>query len=194
MRKLNILTLFALTSFFACRGPEGSPGPPGPKGDDGGLVFSITDEFIFNFNRQTFDFLYEFPDDYNSEVFESDAVLAYFLWEVDGDLEIWRQLPITLFLNEGILLYAFDHTYADVMFFMDGNFPLETLDNVWFNEWVARIVIVPSEYALDAINAGVDLNDLHETAAFFNKEVPKSKYSLKKNHGLKEKMRSMGVE
>ena len=122
MKKLPLLfTLCAFVLLSSCIGPDGPPGPPG----DGelGKVFEATANFNPN---NSYSRLVTFPSDI--VVYESDVVLVYLLEDVvDGNIDVWSQLPQTYFLNQGTLLYTFDHTYIDVNIFLDANFNLNTL-------------------------------------------------------------------
>jgi hypothetical protein len=175
MKKL-IFSLVISIAFAACQGPMGPPGPVGPQGPQGqsGVnIVGITDEIVFNFSRSTFDFFYEFPAAYRNQVLESDVVLTYFLWEINNGTDIWRPLPMTIFFGQDILMYAYDFTFQDVMFYMDGNFPLQELPDTWFNNWVARIVIVPSDFFVMAERDGVDFTNFEQTSRYFNVDFPK---------------------
>jgi hypothetical protein len=87
----RMILIFAAALFAACEGPQGPPGLPGEDGFDGidgGIllpsVFEIEGDFI---PENDFSLFYEFPN--TIEVFESDVVLVYILWEQEeaGDGE-----------------------------------------------------------------------------------------------------------
>ncbi|MDA8978169.1 collagen-like protein, partial [bacterium] len=81
----------------------------------------------------------------------------YLLEEVvDGSIDVWSQLPQTYFLNQGTLLYTFDHTYIDVNIFLDANFNLNTLGTEYTDNQIFRIAILPAEYA----NSNLGMNEL----------------------------------
>lgn len=150
MKKVSLLLALLTTVFFmSCEGPVGPPGPPGFDGLDGldginilGQVIEIEGTFDFNNDYTLF---YEFPN--TVEVFESDLVLVYVLWDVDGDVDIWRLMPQTVILNEGLLQYNYDHTFFDVSIFLDADFNLSLLDPVYTDNQVFRIAVVPAEFA-----------------------------------------------
>ncbi len=158
MKKLTRLILvFTLAIFAACEGPQGPPGPPGEpgvpgeNGEDGGIllpsVFEIEGDFL---PENNFSLFYEFPN--TIEVFESDVVLVYILWEVtegeDGEtFDVWRLLPQTIMLDEGILQYNFDHTFVDVQIFLDGTVDFDTLLPAEALDQVFRIVVLPADFA-----------------------------------------------
>jgi hypothetical protein len=152
----HMLIILALALLISCRGEQGPPGPPGEDGFDGtsllGSVFEIEGDFI---PENEFSLYFEFPN--TLEVYESDVVLVYLLWEVtDDDLDVWRLLPQTIILDEGILQYNFDYTYVDVRIFLDGNIDFNTLLPAEALGQVFRIVVLPADFAK---NTAIDIND-----------------------------------
>jgi hypothetical protein len=61
-------------------------------------------------------------------------------------VDIWRLLPQTILLDQGILQYNYDHTFFDVSVFLDADFDLGTLLPVYTDDQIFRIAIVPAEY------------------------------------------------
>ena len=81
-----MILLLAITLLPACKG---TPGENGLDGDSLlGTVFEIEGDFT-PANGWMLNF--EFPN--TIEVFESDAVLVYILWEQANNLDVWRLLP-----------------------------------------------------------------------------------------------------
>ena len=151
MKKLPLLfTLCAFVLLSSCIGPDGPPGPPGIG--ELAKVFEAT----ANFNpRNSYTKLVPFPSDILVD--ESDVVLVYLLEEVvNGDIDVWSQLPQTYFLDQGTLLYTFDHTFIDVNIFLDANFNLNTLGSDYTDNQVFRIAIIPAEYA----NSNLSMDEL----------------------------------
>lgn len=155
MKKVSFLLALLTTVFFvSCEGPAGPPGPPGFDGLDGqdginilGQVLEIEGSFTFDNDYSLF---YEFPN--TVEVFESDLILVYILWEqfedTDGQLvDVWRLLPQTRILNQGLLQYNYDHTFFDVSIFLESDFDLGTLAPADTDNQVFRIGIVPADFA-----------------------------------------------
>ena len=156
----NILLAFAVL-FFSC---EGDPGPPGPPGLDGlngvNILGTVFETQPVNFNAgNEFSTLFSFPN--NFEVFDTDVVLVYLLEDVTddgigGQADIWTPLPQTYFLDEGTLLYSFNHTYFDVAIFLDGDYDLSLTPNGFSQGQIFRIVVVPADafnsFDLDASN------------------------------------------
>ena len=163
----NLFLLLAISTsiiFSSCEGPSGPPGPPGIN--ILGKVFETTVNFNIGNN---FSQLVDFPS--NIEVFESDVVLVYLLEGTvpgnGGPIDIWSQLPQTYFLNQGTLLYSFDHTFLDVNLFLDGNFNLTTLGSEFTDNQTFRIAIVPAEYGSTdltmeelLLNLQMDISDI----------------------------------
>ena len=167
--KLFLGALIAMMA-IACEGPTGPPGPAGFDGLDGidgvdGVnILAQVLEIQGTFDAENeYSIFYEFPNDV--EVFESDLVLAYILWEqVDdsngGDpIDIWRALPQTRILDQGLLQYNFDHTFLDVSIFLESDFDLSTLLPGDTDDQVFRIAIVPGEFAQDT---SIDLSNIDE--------------------------------
>ena len=157
MKKLGLTFGMILSLILvSCEGPSGPPGPPGPPGFDGedginilGQVYDIQGDFTPGNGYSIFS---EFAIDAPSvEVFETDVVLVYILWEQteDGDglpVDIWRLLPQTRILNQGLLQYNYDHTFFDVSVFLESDFDLSTLQPGDTDNQVFRIAIVPAEF------------------------------------------------
>ncbi|WP_297694099.1 collagen-like protein [uncultured Eudoraea sp.] len=171
----NITLVFsALLSLIilSCEGPVGPPGPPGFDGVDGvdgvnilGQVLEIEGTFDAGNDYSIF---YEFPT--TVEVFESDVVLVYLLWDVDVDgngepLDIWRLLPQTRILNQGLLQYNYDFTFLDVLLFLESDFDLGTLSPGDTDNQVFRIAIVPAEFAQ---SSKMDTSNIEEVMSSLN--------------------------
>lgn len=169
MKKIKLLFGMVLALFIlGCEGPEGPPGPPGFDGLDGldgldgvnilGQVLEIRGTFSAENDYSIF---YEFPQ--TVEVFESDVVLVYLLWEqVDdpdgGDpIDVWRLLPQTRILDQGLLQYNYDHTFLDVNIFLESDFNLDILPSGDTDDQIFRIAIVPAEFGNES---SIDLTNL----------------------------------
>ncbi len=163
LKLLKLTFLFSAALLISCSGPEGPMGPPGQDGLDGldgkdgkdgkdgdsflATVFEIQGDFT---SENDFSLYFEFPE--STVVFESDMVLVYILWEqvtIEGGtvLDVWRLLPQTVFLDEGILQYNYDFTYTDVLIFIEGTIDLNTLLSAEAEDQVFRIVVLPADYA-----------------------------------------------
>ncbi|MEO0570129.1 MAG: collagen-like protein [Bacteroidota bacterium] len=167
MKKIKLLLGIALAAVtFGCEGPEGPPGPPGFDGLDGqdgvnilGQVVEIEGTFSVENDYRIF---FEFPQ--TLEVFESDIVLVYLLWDQIEDpdggnpIDIWRLLPQTRILDQGLLQYNFDHTFLDVNIFLESDFDLNTLLPGDTDNQVFRIAVVPTEFGS---NPSIDLTNLN---------------------------------
>jgi len=189
--KIFVLGL-VMALFFGCEGIPGPPGRDGIDGEDGdsflGSVFEIDGDFVEGNNYQLF---FEFPG--NFEVFNSDVVLVYILWEqVEDDygepVDVWRLLPQTVVLDEGVLQYNFDYTFSDVQIYLDGTIdpatalPAETQDQVF------RIVVLPAAFAreqnVDVSNFSGVINALKLSPDAIQKVyVPRTESDV---HGLQE--------
>lgn len=154
MKKLFTLLFVSSLLFISCEGEQGPPGPLGQAGEDGvnilGQVFEAEVDFI---EENQFTELVLFPDDI--EVFDTDVVLAYALTGVVDGLDVWEPLPRTLFFGDQILLYGFNHTLGDILFFLDGTINFSTLPDDLTQNIVFRIAILPADIA-----ESVDINSL----------------------------------
>ena len=150
------ISAFLSLIFVSCEGPAGPPGFDGLDGRDGldgldginilGQVLEIEGDFNAGNDYTLF---YEFPQ--TVEVFESDVVLVYILWDQTEDgngeaVDIWRLLPQTRILDEGLLLYNFDHTFLDVSVFLESDFDLGLLQAGDTDNQVFRIAIMPADF------------------------------------------------
>lgn len=164
----SLFGIFLVLFVVACEGPAGPPGPPGFDGFDGidgqdginilGTVLEIEGTFDL---ANDYSLFFEFPQ--SVEVFESDLVLVYILFEqVDdpdgGDpIDVWRLLPQTRILDQGLLQYNYDHTFLDVSVFLEADFDLGTLMPGDTDDQIFRIAVVPAEFGEDP---NVDLSSL----------------------------------
>ena len=146
--KLFTLAIVFSLFFISCEGPEGPPGFDGLDGNDGAnggielsQVFEITRDFT---DGNNFLVDYVFP---SNTVHESDLILVYILWETVGDDAIWRLLPQSVLVDQGLLQYNYDHTYKDVNIFLDANFDLNTLNTDFTLDQTIRIAVVPGAFA-----------------------------------------------
>jgi len=149
----GIILVLALAFLASC---EGVPGPPGRDGYDGidgkdgesflGSVFEIEGDFTSDNNYALY---FEFPSSITA--YESDVVLVYILWEQVEDnngewLDVWRLLPQTVVLDEGVLQYNYDHTFVDVQVFLEGTIDFNTLLPAEAQDQVFRIVVFPADF------------------------------------------------
>lgn len=156
--KLSVLCLI----LSACEGEPGPPGFDGRDGLDGAIIASSAFEIIVDLNASN---NFEYIEPYGFEVYPSDVTLVYILWETTGGQDVWRLMPQTALLDEGLLIYNFDFTQDDVRFFLDGNIDFITLDTIWTDNQIFRVVVVPADNidGLDISNINNVINkfDIH---------------------------------
>lgn len=158
MRKLFTLLLAASLLFVSCEGEQGVPG------EDGvnilGQVFEVEVDFTLeNFYKA----LVTYPS--NVEVYEGDVVMVYVLDGVVDNLDIWEPLPRTFYFMDGILLYGFNYTLADVELFLDGTLDLNSLGSELTHNQIFRVAILPAVLAKN-----VDLNNFESVMSAVDSE------------------------
>lgn len=175
MKKFSLLFSLVLALVtLSCEGPQGPPGFDGLDGLDGldgvnilGQVYDITGDFTPGNDYSIFTV---FSDDAPGlEVFETDVVLVYILWEQLDDpdggapIDVWRLLPQTRLLDQGILQYNYDHTFLDASIFLEADFDLGTLLPGDTANQTFRIAILPAD---GVSKAGLDVSNMHEVLNF----------------------------
>ena len=160
-RLLPLLAVFALV-LTACEGDPGPQGPPGFDGIDGEIIASSAFEIVIDFNSAN---NYEYIEAYGFNVLPSDVTLVYVLWDTINGQDIWRLMPQTVYFDDDTnLVYNFDFTQDDVRFFLDGTTDFSTLDDVWTQDQVFRVVVVPADNVdgidVSDINAVLSINDI----------------------------------
>lgn len=163
MKKTTLLfsCLFAIM-FISCEGPQGPPGYDGLDGEDGLNILGQVVDIQGTFSAENdYSLFYEFPQ--TIEVFETDVVLVYLLWDVTADsngdpVDIWRLMPQTRILDQGLLQYNYDYTFFDVNIFLESDFDMGTLLPGDTDDQVFRIAILPA----DAARTGkLDTSNVH---------------------------------
>jgi len=141
-RLLSLFTVFAIL-LTACEGPQGPPGYDGFDGLDGEIIASSAFEIVIDFNPTN---NYEYIEAYGFDVYPTDVTLVYILWDTLNGQDIWRLTPQTVtFDDDTNLVYNYDFTQEDVRFFLDGTTDFNTLDDVWTQGQVFRVVVVPAD-------------------------------------------------
>lgn len=146
MKKIvkTIAALLLMTAFLVSCGGRGPTGPQGPQGPPGPEILPTSFEFNATLTPgNNFEFYNDIPG--SIEVLESDVVLAFVLEGFDGELEIWRQLPLTEFNAKGTVLFDFDFTVVDVRIFLDANYNLTASDG--YQDVLIRAVHLPANFA-----------------------------------------------
>ncbi len=149
MKKLLVSTfsLFGVLFFQACEGPEG---PPGLDGLDGVNIVSEVFEVEVDFTAAN---NYSEQFKFTPVIIESDVVLAFIEWELDGGNSVWRALPQTVFFNEGgVLIYNYDFSKIDFRIFLDGAIDPASLAAEWTADQLFRVIVVPGDYASNRID------------------------------------------
>lgn len=168
----NLFLFLALSTTILFTSCEGDPGPPGEPGADFlAQVFEVNVDFQYIPSENIYETSFiQFP----FEVYESDVALAYRYVETVDGLDVWTQLPQSVFYldNTGdVYQYNFNHTYVDIQFTIEGNFDLT---NIGVNpdptiDQIFRIAVVPAEYA----NANLSMDELLQMMEMDASEIEK---------------------
>lgn len=155
MKKLvSIILIFTAVAISSCEGPMGPPGYDGLDGDSFiGSIFEIEGDF-----KPTNDYrlYFDFPNSFT--MYDTDVVLVYMLWEQANGLDVWRLMPQTILLPDGVLQYNFDYTLADVQIFLEGTTDFNKLLPAETNNQIFRIAVLPADFAA---KKSVDINDIN---------------------------------
>ncbi len=149
MLKLSLSLTLSCLVLIACSG-GGSSGPPGPTGPAGppgldGLIATVFEVEVDFIAANGYEALVEIP--LEIEVFDTDVIVCYVLDGVDGDVDIWEPLPQLLFFGADTLLYGFNYTFGDVVFFLDGTVDPAGLDPSFTTGLIFRVAIIPADFA-----------------------------------------------
>lgn len=194
MKTMKAMILLAAAALLtACVGEPGMDGRDGYDGKDGvdgvnilGSAFEIEGDFT-----ATNEYLLYFQFPNSIEVYESDIVLVYILWEtVTGSdnkpLDVWRLLPQTVILDEGILQYNYDYTREDVQVFLGGTLDFATLLPAEWENQVFRIVVMPADFAIDLSLDVTNYNMVMKSLDLGSSKVPRISFGDLQKEGIPE--------
>lgn len=179
MKKVTLLLGAFLTLFMiSCEvngvdgrdGFDGLDGLNGADGQDAPLSKIIDVEGTFTIDN---DFGIRHTFDNTIEVLPTDVVLVYLLWDVidgsDGEsIDVWRLLPQTRILDQGLLIYNYEHTFVDVDIFLEADFDLATLAPGDTDNQVFRIAVLPAESTTG--KSSLDRTNMASVMAFLGAE------------------------
>jgi hypothetical protein len=159
MKTINAILIVGILALFTACVFETTPVRDGVDNNNGSLlgsVFEVKGDFK---PSNDFSLLFSFP--FTFKVYDSDIVLVYILWEQTKDQfgkmqDVWRLLPQTVVLDEGVLQYNFDYTQKDVRIFLGGSIDLNKLLPAEALDQVFRVVVLPADFAMDN---SLDLNN-----------------------------------
>lgn len=159
MKKLTtMILLFSSVLLLSCEGPMGPPGIDGKDGTDLlGTVFELEGDFKPSNNYELF---FDFPG--NFKIYNTDVVLVYILWDVVNvngkNTDVWRLIPQTIVLDEGVIQYNFDYTVNDVRIFLEATIPFSELLPAETQDQVFRIAVLPADFI--ASKKAAEIKDL----------------------------------
>lgn len=145
IRKYLVLMIIAASVITSCRGDRGPVGPEGPQGPQGPSILPTSFEFAADLTQDNlFEHFEEIPAEI--DIISSDVVLVYVLEDFleDENLDVWRQLPLTDFTENGTRLLNFDFTEVDIRLFLDADYQLGSGDE--FTDVIYRAVHIPADF------------------------------------------------
>ena len=147
----RLFLLLSIIIFSACEGDQGPMGPPGEDGDDiVGTVSEVTGTFSASNN-----YLLHFT--FSNNLVDGDVVMIYILWEQTDGLDVWRALPQTVMVEQGILQYNFDYTIGDVQIYLNTDFDRSLLSSADTDNQIFRIAVIPADLVTQ--NKSLDIKD-----------------------------------
>lgn len=156
MKKLTSILMVAAALFLgACEGPAGTPGMDGDSFI--GSVFEVDGSFTPANNYNIYG---TYPS--NIVVYDTDVVLVYILWEQANGLDVWRLLPQTVVLPNGVIQYNYDYTYTDFQIFLEFTIPANELLPAETQNQIFRVAVLPADFvARKEVNVN-DFNTISE--------------------------------
>ncbi|MCF2447460.1 hypothetical protein L0657_26130 [Dyadobacter sp. CY345] len=163
MKKLIPLLLVISVLFAGCKGDDGAPGADGVN-----VVGTTFEAENINFTAANlYTYTIRFADVPNLQVVESDAVLVYILWDVNGSAPIWRLLPQAITTS---VRYNFDYTPTDFSVFIDAddpNYNKGSLNSATLEDQTIRVVVIPSDFNTRK-SGSVDVNNYEAVKNYYN--------------------------
>ena len=175
MKKLTLVLSAILTLIMvSCQvngldgrdGLNGLDGRNGQDGEDGVNILAKVIDIEGTFTLDN-DHGIRYTFDNTIEILPTDVILVYLLWkQVDGTdgqpIDIWRLLPQTRILDQGILIYNYEHTFVDLDIFLEADFDLGTLQSGDTDNQVFRIAVIPAE---NTGKSSIDRSDIKSVMA-----------------------------
>ena len=165
MKKITSSLLILTFILTSCSGEDGRDGL------DGAIIASSAFEIEnVDFNPSVdFENNYRVREYYGFHVWPTDVTLVYVLWLTENGENIWRLVPQTVIFDDGndlVYNYEFTQTYVD--FFIEGS-NLSLLDDVWTQNQIFRVVVVPADNVGRGTNSStVDYSDLDAVISHYN--------------------------
>ncbi|KIX22514.1 hypothetical protein SY27_01350 [Flavobacterium sp. 316] len=133
-----------------------------------------------NFDNDTISEVFEYENvDFNNgnnysvslnypyQIFNSDMVLVYHLYDIVNGQDVWRLMPQTYYDGNLEIDYNFQFTTLSASVIMDSNFSLDTVPSVWTQDQIFRVVVIPAAFANKAASP-VDLSNYNEVLNYYN--------------------------
>ena len=163
MRKLTlILALIGMITLQSCVKEEVIREVPvaQPDNDTISEVFEYTNVDFNNGNN------YSVFLNYPYQIFNSDMVLVYHLYDIVNSQDVWRLMPQTYYDGNLEIDYNFQFTTLSANVIMGSNFSLNTLPSVWTQDQIFRVVVVPAAFG-NKTATSVDFNDYNAVIDYY---------------------------
>lgn len=124
--------------------------------------------------------LYQYTNQFNSPLIESDVVLIYMQTGTTNNSPIWKLLPYTFYVNNANndeVNYTFDFSKFDIAIYVNSTSTLNLDSNsTYYSGKRFRVVVVPAKTGKNA-SAVVDHNDYNAVIKFYG--IDESKIKVK---------------
>jgi len=172
MRKFLPMIALAFASFFiySC-----------DNNDDDDVVVQTEDTYgtAYDLNAtftKTNSNLYEYSNQFNSPLVESDVVLIYMQTGTTNNAPIWKLLPYTFYnANNDAVDYTFDFSKFDIAIYVNSSLNLD-VNPTYYTGKRFRVVVVPAKTGKNA-SAEVDHNDYNAVIKYYS--IDESKIKVK---------------
>jgi len=168
MRKFFPILMLAFVSFFTYSCDNNDDDVQYVDNDTYSGVVEITRSFQFN-SAGAFGEQHVIREEISKYgMMDSDKVLVYRLKGVSNGLDVWEQIPKTIYLSDGNEVdYDFDFTKNDVQIYVNATFNIVG-STQFYNNQTFRIVLVPAGFLNKTAAPAVDYSDYNAVIKYYN--------------------------
>lgn len=168
MKKFLPILLLAFVSLFIYSCDDDNDNSNFVDHDTYSVAYDITPTFSKTNNN-----LYQYSDEFNTPLIESDVVLIYLQTGLtNNNSPIWRLLPYTFYTNNNTAVdYSFDFSKFDIGINVNSTLDLSANPTYYTNKRF-RVVVVPASAGK---NANVDYNDYNSVIQYYKIDESKIK-------------------